>query len=123
MHWLQYLTVHVMTFIMCNCDEESQCIANQANITGGEYQPTVYSNSFVIRETSYTGPKGCIKECLYHRKCNAVNYQTKSTCELLFTEAGDDKWKRESSFFSEIADWGMVMLIAYGSINCHFCYM
>ena len=112
MYWAQYFHVYVWMVIVCGFCKASQCIANQLSIIGGDYQISTYSNSFVIRETSYTGPKGCIKECLYQYGCDAVNYKTSHTCELLSTMAGDEKWTKQYSFFSEIADWKMVIILS-----------
>lgn len=85
-----------------------QCRAIQNKISGTKYKPGLYSNSFVIREVPYVGPRGCIRECFYQRGCDAVNYMTDNTCEILSTNHRDDKLTKNNSLFIRIADWKMV---------------
>lgn len=113
----QLLLQIVVSYIYINA-VASQCPAGQSKVTGGVYEPNAYSNSFVIREVVYVGPKGCIRQCLHQMGCDAVNYGTNYTCELLVTNPRDEIWNVSNSFFTRVDDWKMVRINIKNIDNC-----
>ncbi|VDI19678.1 Hypothetical predicted protein, partial [Mytilus galloprovincialis] len=64
--------------------------------------------SFVVKASETTGPKGCVLECMMYTDCNAVNFNmTRSYCELLDVARSDDETINNSNevFFTNISDW------------------
>ncbi|XP_076082333.1 uncharacterized protein LOC143053433 [Mytilus galloprovincialis] len=82
--------------------------AKVLNVTGGFYEKNKVMESFVVKASDLTGPKGCVRECMMYTDCNAVNFDmTRSYCELLDVAISDDETINNSNevYFTNISDW------------------
>ncbi|XP_052064951.1 neurogenic locus notch homolog protein 1-like [Mytilus californianus] len=77
------------------------------NITGGSFIKNKYSYSPVILAFDNVGPLMCIKNCLLHKGCKAVNFNgSQFECELLnVTFPYDMLTDIKGSFYTEIDGW------------------
>ncbi|XP_076083875.1 uncharacterized protein LOC143054727 isoform X1 [Mytilus galloprovincialis] len=77
------------------------------NVTGGTYTKNKQLDSFVMLAFPHMGPQMCMKECLMHTNCNAVNFDKNNyICHLLQANyPGDALESSDGIFFSEKAHW------------------
>lgn len=79
-------------------------IFGMLNISGGSFQKDKFLDINPMLVFGNIGPKQCIKECMLHYGCNAVNYDSINlNCELLaFTSPNDTLLYWKGKHFSEI---------------------
>lgn len=79
------------------------------NISNGTFIENKYSNSRVIVAFDNVGQLMCIKDCLLHKGCTAVNFnRSQLECELLDYIHGDSITDNNGSFYTEINGWKKV---------------
>ncbi|CAC5374937.1 unnamed protein product [Mytilus coruscus] len=84
-------------------------ISVSLNITGGFFQNDTYLKMVPMLDICNIGPKQCVKDCMLHYGCYAVNYDNNSLhCELL-NHVGPyyDLSIREGMHFSKVNDGWM----------------
>ncbi|XP_052085854.1 bone morphogenetic protein 1-like isoform X2 [Mytilus californianus] len=82
----------------------SSIISERLNISGGSFQNDKFLDINPMLVFGNIGPKQCIKDCMLHYGCNAVNYDNKRlNCELLaFTSPNYTLLDWKGHYFTEI---------------------
>ncbi|XP_076084487.1 uncharacterized protein LOC143055239 [Mytilus galloprovincialis] len=99
MYSILHLLFHSIPVVISACSVK-------LNLTGGYFQKDKILNKIPMLDICNIGPKKCVKECMVHYGCYAVNYDGKNLhCELL-NDAGPyyDLSYREGMRFSKIND-------------------
>ncbi|CAC5422434.1 unnamed protein product [Mytilus coruscus] len=85
----------------------SNVISERLNITGSSFQKDKYMDSNPMIIFDKIGPRQCIKYCMLHNGCNAVNFKRNDLhCELLaLLNSNPSLIDVTEIYFTEITDW------------------